>query len=278
MKIFCESALNTLKDELHLLEIENEDISKLCGLAIPLIENSVEVLREKIMSYDFPSPEEEIYFFKVLKPRFVSKLIYYNEIFKIEIKRPYGGQKALRDYYREKLVSLKRYFDDHQNFYSYHRTGSTHLDHKYFLRHQHDFRLLPSSHFFVMDSKSSTSHGYILAEVLANKQIELFLEKQLQGISDSKNKQLESTTSKLQWTGSKSALIELIYALNISGSFNHGNVDIKLIAGIFERMFNVELGDIYRTYHSIRFRKKNRSQFLENLRDVLIQHMDDQDA
>lgn len=278
MRKFCESALNTLNDELHLLEIENEDLSKLCGSTIPLIENSVEELRERVNSYDFTSPEEEIYFFKVLKPQFVSNLLYYNAIYKIEIKKPFGGKKVLRDYYRGELVRLKRYFDDYQTFYRYHRAGSTHLDHKYFLRHQHDFRLLPGMHFFVMDPKTCTSHGFVVAQVLANDRIEVFLEKQLQRIGNIKNRGIESLASKLQWTGSKSALIELIYALNLSGSFNNGNVDIKLIAGIFEKMFNVELGDIYRTYHSIRFRKKNRSPFLENLREVLIRYMDDQDA
>ena len=39
---------------------------------------------------------------------------------------------------------------------------------------------------------------------------------------------------KLTWTGSKVALIELIYALHTEGVFNNGAADLKNIAEYFE--------------------------------------------
>ncbi len=45
--------------------------------------------------------EEESHFFKKVKPNIVSKLIYYNAIYKIETKKPYGGDKASKKVFRK---------------------------------------------------------------------------------------------------------------------------------------------------------------------------------
>src|SRR5690606_20400782 len=124
-------------------------------------------------------------------PRFDSKLIYYNEIYKIEALKPFGGQKVLRKYFQNELQKLKRYFDDHLDFYKYYRTGSTYLDHKYFLRDKHDIKLNLSTHFFAMDRRYSTSHGYIVAKILANDLIEIYLEDQLYKLQNLKIKTIE---------------------------------------------------------------------------------------
>jgi hypothetical protein len=60
----------------------------------------------------------------------------------------------------------------------------------------------------------------------------------------------------LNWTGSKAALVELIYALQAQGVLDHGHADIKQISRAFSRMFNVDLGDFYHTYLELRNRKK----------------------
>lgn len=81
----------------------------------------------------------------------------------------------------------------------------------------------------------------------------------------------------LNWTGSKVALIELIYALQYQGIFDNGNCDIGLIAKYFESTFNVNLGNFYQTYLELRTRKVNPTKFLDALREGLIRKMDEQD-
>lgn len=54
--------------------------------------------------------------------------------------------------------------------------------------------------------------------------------------------------SKLQWTSSKAALTELIYALQCSGAINGGAAELKEIANVTERIFNIDLIDYYRTF------------------------------
>lgn len=132
MKDFCQKNIISLEEHLSFLEIENNNWLLLSQQALEVILKTLEKVKKKTIHHTFKSQQEEIQFFKSLKPRFVSKLIYYNEIHKIETRKPYGGERVLRKYLHKELNKLKRYFDDHLDFYKYYRTGSTYLDHKYF--------------------------------------------------------------------------------------------------------------------------------------------------
>jgi len=81
--------------------------------------------------------------------------------------------------------------------------------------------------------------------------------------------QTNQINSKLFWTGSKTNLIELIYALQSRGTINSGTADIKEIALMCEQVFNIELGNYYHTFIEIRSRKSNRTKLLDNLKESL---------
>ena len=75
----------------------------------------------------------------------------------------------------------------------------------------------------------------------------------------------------------KVSLIELIYSLQTAGVINNGTADIKLLTNFFERTFQVDLGNVYNVFQEMRIRKKNRSSFLDQLKERLIQRMDEAD-
>lgn len=127
--------------------------------------------------------------------------------------------------------------------------------------------------YFETDQSFSTSHDYKVAKIVANDLIQVYIENQL----NTKNYNKISHESPLNWTGNKTALTELIYALYSLGVFENGNVDIKLISKTFERTFNIDLGDFYHTFMELKSRKINRTKFLDSLRDALIKKMDEQD-
>ena len=93
------------------------------------------------------------------------------------------------------------------------------------------------------------------------------------------NKEKISTIhkSKQTWTDPKTALIELIYAFHSHSSLNNGKADIKEIATNFEQIFNIDLGDYYKTYLEMKMRKNSRTKFLDSLRESLLKRMDDSD-
>ena len=86
-----------------------------------------------------------------------------------------------------------------------------------------------------------------------------------------------TVSSKLFWTGNKTDLIELIYALHSSGAINSGTADIKEMASACEQIFNIDLGDYYRTFLEIRSRKINQTKFIDKLKESLTKRIEDTD-
>ena len=83
--------------------------------------------------------------------------------------------------------------------------------------------------------------------------------------------------SNLFWTGSKTELIELIYALQSSGAINSGTANIKELASLFEQVFNIDLGNYYHTFIEIRARKCSKTKFLDALIEVLRKRLEESD-
>jgi hypothetical protein len=276
MEKFYKKTLQKLEEQINELAIELENPIIFSETVIELVIKRLAELKEFVLQRGFETTEEEIHFFKQLKPTILSKLIYYNAIYRIETKRPYGGTKTIKKYLNNELVKIKRYFDNNLEFYKYYRTNSNHLDHKYFIRGNHDIKLTLDTYYFVSDQSFSTSHDYKVAKIIANDLIQVYLEDQLFSLHkhlSSKNR----NTIQLNWTASKTSLIELIYALYSQGVLENGNVDIKLIASSFEAMFNLDLGDYYHTYLELKNRKTSRTKFLDALKESLLRRMEERD-
>ena len=269
-KFYNETYLK-LETAIQELEIETDCPIKRIEAVIHHIIHSLADLKDFVLKNDFKNTEEEIHFFKYQKPIIVSKLIYYNAVYKIETKKPYG-EKQIKKFLNKELNKLKKFFDSNIDFYKYYRSGNSFLDENFFIRGKHDIRLWLDTFYFEADHRFSTSHDYKVAKILANDLIQVYLEDQL----NNKHYKKANSKSPLSWTGSKTALTELIYALYAQGVFNNGNTDIKLIAKTFESTFNIDLGDFYHTFMELKARKINRTKFLDILCEALIKKMDEQ--
>jgi len=84
--------------------------------------------------------------------------------------------------------------------------------------------------------------------------------------------------SGLSWTASKTDLIELIYALKVSGSINGGDSQIKQLTDVFGKLFNVDLGNYYKTYADIKNRNKEQTKFLLKLTSNLTEKLELEDV
>lgn len=279
MKFFAESLMSELEQQLKLIHQETENPIQTAELAIKNILPSLDKLKTIFIKYKYLKKNEEIEFFRDIKPKFVAKLIYYNEIYCIETSCPLGSKKTIRKYYRAELQKLKVFFEENKEFYRYYRTGNNCLDSKYFTREKYDLKLMLDSSFFQADHRYTTSGDYKVARILANDEIKKFLEEQIEKLEQKtiSSKQSFPITKKQKWTGSKVELIELIYALHTEGVFNNGTSGLKEIANFFETVFNIELGQFHRVFLEIRNRKSDRTKFLNTLQKKLIIRMDDAD-
>ena len=271
--------LSELNEQLNFIDLEIDNSIKKCEKAVEIILISIANLKKNITKNIFKTDSEEIQFFKEIKPQFSSKLIYYNMVYKIEMKRPNGGNRIVKKYFQNELQKLKAYFDNELDFYKYYRSGSSYLDHKYFLRGKFDIKLALDSYYFETDTSFSTSHDFKVARILANDLIQLYLENQLIMIEnkDNNEKSQRKPNIKMMWTGSKVALTELIFALHTEGAFNNGAADLKDIAEYFEHIFEIDLGQYRRTFLEIKARKNDRTKFITTLNEKLLTRMNNSD-
>lgn len=273
MDKFYNETLRSLDASINDLEIEADCSIQRIEAVIHLIVECLSEVKEYILKKGFKNIDEEIRFFKYQKPAIVAKLIYYNAIYKIETKKPYGA-KPIRKYLNKELKKLKRFFDNNLDFYKYYRSNNSFLDEKMFLRGNHDIKLWLDTYYFQSDQSFSTSHDYKVAKIMANDLIQVYIEDQLY---NKFQKDKSKAPKKLKWTGSKVALIELTYSLHYQGVFDNGNNDIRVVAQYFESTLDIDLGNFYQTYLELRNRKMNRTKFLDALREELIRRMDEQD-
>lgn len=273
MNNFYNEILLKLETAIKDLEIETDCSIQRIEAVIHHILECLSELKGYVLKRGFKNTDEEIRFFKYQKPAIVAKLIYYNAIYKIETKKPYGA-KPIRKYLNKELKKLKRFFDNNLDFYKYYPSNNSFLDEKMFLRGNHDIKLWLDTHYFQSDQSFSTSHDYKVAKIIANDLIQVYIEDQLY---NKFQKDKSKNQKRLKWTGSKVALIELIYALHYQGVFDNGNNDIREVAQYFESAFDIDLGNFYQTYLELRNRKMNRTKFLDALREELIRRMDERD-
>jgi hypothetical protein len=102
-----------------------------------------------------------------------------------------------------------------------------------------------------------------------------FYAKQLKLLStDKSNVVIEEVKPKilrdLSWTASKTDLVELIYALNSSGAIRNGQAEIKKLSNICKELFDIDLGNIYKTFSEIKLREKDNTKFLDQLKLSLV--------
>lgn len=180
-KFYNETCLK-LETAIQELEIETDCSLIRIEAVIQLIIQSLADLKEFVMKKDFKNKEEEIQFFKYQKPVIVSKLIYYNAIYKIETRRPYGN-KRIKKYFTKELKKLKRFFDNNLDFYKYYRSNNSFVDEKFFVRGKHDIRLWLDTFYFEADHRFSTSHDYKVAKIIANDLIQVYLEDRLNNVN-----------------------------------------------------------------------------------------------
>jgi hypothetical protein len=246
--------------------------------ALKIVLHSFNQLKAWVKMKTFSSKEEEIEFFKEIKPTFSSKLIYYNEIYRMETAKPVGNTKRIVKFYNAEEKRLTEFYYSHLDFYKYYRSQSNNMDKKYFIRRKQDIKTGIDSHFFQSDFDFNTTHDFLVARILANDLLQKYL------IEKKRNaNQKEQSTEKIQkgdsnqmlnWTGSKVALVEIIYALHFSGVINNGNTSLNKLVLTLESVFNIKLSQYNRVFLEIKNRKSiDQTAFLNQLKKELTKRM-----
>ncbi|HET7118868.1 MAG TPA: RteC domain-containing protein [Hanamia sp.] len=274
------SALYDKMDKM-LAEINSTEINvierlKASSLAILQV---MSTLKDYIINYKFTSQVDEINFFKNIKPRFLSQLFYFRKAFEMQSNLPLGSIEDEKNFCLKELKKINEYQIENKEFLSYYRANSTFFDEVYFIRKEPDSWMLLNFDSSEIDLRFTTFYDLKISKILAFESLTQFIKSVINKLEavDGYGREYNSTTPKIKWTASKVSLIELLYALQSSGSFNNGSIDLKNLASSFEKIFDIDLGNFYRVFQEIRIRKQSRTTFLDQLKIKLIKRMDDSD-
>jgi hypothetical protein len=278
MEVNYINYFNEFEKEYELLKKTSDDVLSISLEIIQYIEKKLKEIHKWLKKHVFLSVQEEIYFFKELKPKMVSKLIYYKALLKLASTSP-QTKKNRRKQYEKLLSGIHQYSVCNKEFYEYYRSRSSHKDEDHFVRHSYKDIIKYDCYLINYDSKLSTSHDYNVATIIANDLFAIHLENKLDEL-DSKNiSQNSSIDRRFNWTGSKVDLTEMVYGFQASGCINNGNIDLKEFAIFLGTMFNVEIdSNLYGNYSDIKSRKVSKTRFINTMSEKLIEKMDDEDS
>lgn len=280
MRNFAEEMLLKIDAEIESIGFNNDitinDALHIVKYIIPLYDQ----LRKLTVDHIFSSTEEEIYFFKELKPNILGRYLYFSKVYRIESQCPSGSNDVIKEYLNDELGGLTYFFRRNLELYQYYRSKATTYDTYYFIRGKADIRLCCDSFQCDRDPMFSTGYDHKIAKILANEMLQIYLNKRIinLGQSEAINKQaITKIPYPANWTSNKIFLIELGYALYVAGDINNGNITVKEIMNLLGAMFNIDLGDYYRGYITLKNRKKDRTLYLKTLIEKLLKRMEEDD-
>ena len=270
--------LSDLKEELALINQQNKGIIKCANLSVMACEETL-LKMNKILSvytFKFKTENDEIYFFKKVKNYPLMCLIYFLELRSFELLFPKIGKVEQKKYIKKRVKKISSFFKNNIQFLHYIRDERTDMDNIYFTRAYNHLTVINDPSYY-RSPEFSTSHDIVLGKLNAYDKLLTYLKERLMAIENPKMNTAwsDSAERRLQWTGSKVALTELIYALYFSGTVNYGKAKVKDIALILQKTFNIEIDDIYKVCSEIKLRKKSRIKFMNELCDKLISGMED---
>jgi hypothetical protein len=249
-----------LCEELEQLHFTETDIQTRADKAAKLIRKSLTSFRRKIRKEDFSSQDSEIHFFKYVKPRINSYLIFYSVLADIETGKLMLSNDEVDNLIEKKLRMFRHIFRENIDFVKYYRAGMTHLDNLYFVRGGNMGSFSKHNTNQLMDPEFNTSHDLVAANIMAYDLYQKHFAPQ-----PSLQAPFGPPQPKLKWTATKLDLVELIYAVQASGAINYGDADLKDICSALETVFSINVGDLYRAFHDISNRKKERIKFVNRL-------------
>jgi hypothetical protein len=274
---FCQYEYQDLLTELADIEKQEGNEIEKCLESVRATKSRMKVILAYSSDYKFETSEEEISFVKDIKVKFLSRLFYFQKIYHIELSRPLGGLEQQETYLSAELEKLRMFFMHNIFFYQYARSGQTYLDEHLFITQRSDFVSFTED--VGIDPLISSGYETLFAKIESSILLEQFISKAVSKLRALKSPLSTSDVhSKVRWTDSKTALIELCYALHAAGVFNRGNADLKDVIEVIQSAFSIDLGNTSRTFQEILSRKTGYTNCIDKLKAKLLERIDEIEA
>ncbi|MEJ2881492.1 RteC domain-containing protein [Pedobacter sp. GR22-6] len=279
-QVMYEELLRQFSSAIEALPTKELKPVKALALYLSLIRTHLLGLKELMLEKGFSSLEEEIWFFKELKPKFLSEQIYRFELYTLEMKRPVGTVDMVRSYLEDELRIVQRFFQQYAFLYQYYRTEAVEMDHTYFLRNVE----IPDTWVVDipdLDAGFSTGMDHLFAKFMAYERLQIYLLEAIQHpfpmVHEEPGKQRRSR--ELRWTGDAINVVELGFSLYDTGQLNEGKASITEIFEWLEEQLHVSVGKPHKRLEEIDARKRiSKTHFLDMAKMAFLNRLDRKNA
>ncbi|MDF1697008.1 MAG: RteC domain-containing protein [Saprospiraceae bacterium] len=266
---------NTLMEELdkqisHVETFNLDIITKSQRLSL-ICKRAVDDLKFHIHSHGFKNTNEEIHFFKNLKPYFLSKLYYYDKVYKIEINIGISDSKAQIKYFKDELRKVNNFCQNKKEIWTYYSKGKTDRDSQYFTRGNYGLSQDTDFDATFIDPSFASLHGKTIARLRGSRDLIVYLNQRIKGIKSSPEISRTEPFS-LTFNGTPAEAIELGYALYKSKKVDN---DIKQIITALSDLFGIDLKNFYQYFSNMKARKGERAKFMQLLKSSFENALDE---
>jgi hypothetical protein len=214
-------------------------------------------MKDQVLEKGFESLNDEIRFFREVKPKILSVKFACRTLMEYEFERVINQEIDVAELQQHYLNKMQEKFNRFRDFRYYVSSSSCNRDEQYFtltyLKDDYILRLIPE-----VENGFSTGYDVLLGYSLAMDFTKEYFEEEIP-----ERKQV--VYPELQWTGNKTDLVELLSALHRTSVFNNGENDFKRFVLAFSQIVNFEVKDVYRTVSAIKNRKNENKSLLSRM-------------
>lgn len=256
------TAEKQLINELEQILQNGAEMSAKAKKAAKLIMNTFASLRQHIREKGFKQDEDEIYFFRNIKPKIHAYLNFFSILSDIERAKYHKSDEELKNLIEGKFRMFRHLHGEYLDFVTYYMEGMTHLDRQYFLRSTEIYRITRHSATMMVDPEFSTTYDIVAADILTHQMLKKHL------FPDNENiKTKMPSAPKMKWTGTKSDFIEYVYGLHATGAVNYGDVEIIELCQALQSIFKIHIDDPYRIFIDLCNRKTEPVKFIPKMEE-----------
>lgn len=144
-------------------------------------------VRQRVKERSFATPEEEIHFFKVIKPLFASRIEYYTWCYHTLLFMPAGDLVELKRFWKWELRKIQRFYESNKEFCDYIRDGASDKDAEYFIRSANTVARakLPLGLIHDLEAEITSSHDQLVTLISAYDLYEIHILEEIEKLGGS---------------------------------------------------------------------------------------------
>jgi hypothetical protein len=133
-------------------------------------------VQEMLDNYQFVDQQEEINFYKTLKPKFIGLMDFFTLLYRSALFQPEDTSDK-KEYWKSELTTCKNFLLKHKTFCRYYEQGNTTMDHVYFVQQNNQYPFI----FGINENQwhATTSYSQLLARVISIQKYQRYVTKKL---------------------------------------------------------------------------------------------------